>query len=106
MGGDFAIRFTEQEQQAVACDANELMQPDCQPEPDQTCSAMMLFEVLQIRAIHLHVKAGRRSIRACPAVMDRLRIRKENNTPPAVVETLGPIQILAIHEKLRVEVAD
>src|ERR1700739_4160707 len=106
MSGDIAIRSTEQEQQAVACDANELMQPDRQPEPDQTRSTVMLFEVLKICAIHLHVKARRRSIRACAAVMDRLRIGKENNAPPAVVETLGPIEILAVHEKLRVEVTD
>src|ERR1700756_4813506 len=38
--------------------------------------------------------------------MNRLRTRKENNAPPAVVETLGPIEILAVHEKLRVEVTD
>src|ERR1700751_3170093 len=38
--------------------------------------------------------------------MDRLRARKENNAPPAVVETLGPIKILAVHEKLRVEMTD
>lgn len=106
MSGDFAIRFAEQEQQAVACDANELMQPDRQPEPDQTYNAMMLLEVLQICPIHLHVKAGRRPIRACAAVMDRLRIRKENNAPPAVVEALGPIQVFAVHEKLSIEVAD
>src|SRR5713101_1606108 len=72
MRGDFAICFPEQEQQTVPSDADELMQPDRQPEPNQTYSAVMLLEVLQVRSILLHVKTGRRTIRACAAIMDRL----------------------------------
>jgi len=57
----------------------------------------------QICAVHFEIKANWCIGGTCPAAVDGGGIGKENKVFSRLVESIAPVNILSIHEKLRIQ---